>query len=115
MFCILNTFAHRIPTSHERFMDIILFLQHPEVSGMYQWCGKEVMTKYDMVLQMADVFQLSHEHIQPADADEPGTSTTRPFDTQMDTSRLEALNIGTHTVFKQGIKSCLESWVPKQK
>jgi hypothetical protein len=41
---------------------------------------------------------------------EPSPGAPRPFDTTMDTSRLEDLNISYHTPFEKGIEECLQKW-----
>ena len=40
--------------------------------GIYQWCGIEPMTKYDMVKSMAKVFDLNHSHIKGVKEPSPG-------------------------------------------
>ena len=76
--------------------------------GVYQWCGTEAMTKYDMIKSMSEAFDLDHSHIKGVK--EPSPGATRPYDTTMDTSRLLDLGIQHHTPFKIGIKSSLEKW-----
>ena len=77
-------------------------------NGIYQWCGSEAMTKYDMIKCMAEVFDLDHSHIKGIKEPSPGAA--RPYDTTMDTSRLLDLGIQHHTPFKVGIKASLEKW-----
>lgn len=76
--------------------------------GVYQWCGSEALTKYDMIKIMADQFGLDFAHIKPLNGPSPGAP--RPYDTTMDTSRLSKFGIRHHTPFAEGIKSCLEKW-----
>nr|CAD7568677.1 unnamed protein product [Timema californicum] len=64
-------------------------LQRENISGIYQWCGKETLTKYEMVLQMAGVFNLPHSHITPASDPPALSSAVRPYDTRLDTTRVE--------------------------
>ena len=80
-------------------------MQGPEPAGVYQWCGSEPLTKYDMVKTMAEVFQLPHSHIKGLK--EPSPGAPRPYDTTMDTSRLLQLGISHHTTFREGIKSSI--------
>lgn len=93
---------------------LVYCLQDVTVSGIFQWCGSEVFTKFDMVQIMGEVFSLPHAHISKAPVPSDGTSVTvsRPYDTQMDRSRLESLGIGKHTTFSSGIRSALSAWVP---
>jgi dTDP-4-dehydrorhamnose reductase len=76
--------------------------------GIYQWCGSEPMTKYDMVQTMGRKFDMDCSHIQGVKGPSPGAP--RPFDTTMDTSRLTAMGIKHHTPFPAGIKSALLKW-----
>jgi dTDP-4-dehydrorhamnose reductase len=87
--------------------------QDENICGIFHWCGKEVFTKYDMLVQMASVFQLPYNsHVTP-DSNPPSAAATtlRPYDTTLDTSRLEQLGIEYHTPFNVGIKSALQSWI----
>ena len=78
------------------------------VEGIYQWCGKEPLTKYEMVKIMSQVFSLNHSHVKGIKEASPGAP--RPFDTSMDCSRLKNLGIEHHTQFSEGIKKALEKW-----
>ena len=84
------------------------------VSGIYQWCGREPLTKYGMVRAMASAFKLDIEHVE-GNAEKPpdDAKTKRPHDTTMDTSRLEELGIAEHVKFAEGVKDALEKWVAK--
>ena len=77
--------------------------------GIYQWCGSEPLTKYEMVKIMGKVFKLDHKHVKGVK--EPSPGAPRPFDTTMDTSRLLDLYIANyHTPFEEGIRMSLEKW-----
>ncbi|XP_039299395.1 methionine adenosyltransferase 2 subunit beta-like isoform X2 [Nilaparvata lugens] len=83
------------------------------LKGIFHWCGNEVFTKYQMVVKMSEVFGLPMDHLT---ADKSVTSSvTRPFDTQLDTSRLVQLGFGQHTPFTQGINQALSQWVSDRK
>lgn len=77
------------------------------MKGVYQWSGREKMTKYDMILTMARVFSLPHDHLTPSLTPSP----IRPYDPEMDVSRLTDLGISHHTKFEDGVKECLAAWV----
>ncbi|XP_045124740.1 methionine adenosyltransferase 2 subunit beta-like isoform X2 [Portunus trituberculatus] len=77
------------------------------LSGIYQWSGREKLTKYEMTLKMALVFSLPHSHVTPS----MDASPLRPHDPEMDVSRLTELGISHHTKFEEAIKECLASWV----
>ncbi|RXG70660.1 Methionine adenosyltransferase 2 subunit beta [Armadillidium vulgare] len=83
--------------------------QGTSVSGIYQWSGKEQLTKYGMLKAMAEVFSLPFEHIKPDRNPSPGAP--RPYDALMDNSKLENLQISHHIDFKSGIKECLKNWI----
>jgi len=87
--------------------------QDDKICGIFHWCGKEVLTKYGMLVQMAHTFHLPYDsHVTPDSSMPSATTTTpRPYNTTLDTSRLEQLGIGHHTPFSVGIKSALQSWV----
>lgn len=85
--------------------------QENRLSGVFHWCGEEKMTKYEMTLKMAEVFKLPHSHVKPDTTQVP--STTRPFDTELDRSRLVQLGFGKHTPFSEGVRDALTPWVQK--
>jgi len=87
-------------------------LQDDNICGIFHWRGKELLTKYGMLVQMAHTFHLPYDsHVTPDSSTPSATSTPRPYNTTLDTSRLEQLGIGRHTPFSVGIKSALQSWV----
>lgn len=65
-----------------------------------------------MVLRISEIFGLPHNHIKPI-TNAGGSSTTRPYNTTMDTSKLVNLGYGQHTSFNIGIKNVLTPWVKK--
>lgn len=96
------------PIIHQILKQINLF-KDKEINGIFQWSGKEQLTKYDMIVAMSRVLSLSHDHITPDPNPAPGAP--RPYDARMDSSRLEALGISHHTAFDVGIKECLNPWL----
>ena len=61
--------------------------------GVYQWSGREPLTKYGMVRAMAAAFKLDAGNVE-GNAERPPDDdgkTKRPRDVTMDTSRLEEL------------------------
>ncbi|XP_054929584.1 methionine adenosyltransferase 2 subunit beta-like isoform X2 [Dermacentor andersoni] len=71
------------------------------VSGVYQWCGLEPLTKYAMVRAIGQAHGLSTDHVSP-DA-EPSSGAPRPRDCRLEHSRLQQLGIARHTPFAQGV------------
>lgn len=82
-----------------------------DVKGIYQWCGAEVLTKYQMVQAMAQVFHLPMDHITGVRDAGPSGGVVRPYDTRLDVARLRALGFGQHTPFEKGIEDALKSWI----
>ncbi|XP_046395533.1 methionine adenosyltransferase 2 subunit beta-like [Ischnura elegans] len=114
--CNMSNYERRYPSSTEDIAEICLALAEKKlagspISGIFQWSGKEALTKYEMVLKMAKVFGLPHEHVKPVDG--PGSGgAPRPYDTQLDsTSLVEALGTSPkHTPFEEGIKASLSAF-----
>merc|ERR1719362_1826048 len=113
--CEMSDYEIRRPTHVNDIASIVYDLSQMLIepgenvpSGIYQWCGLQPLTKYDMVKSMAKVFNLDGNHVKGVK--EPSPGAPRPFDTTMDTSRLEDLNISCHTPFEKGIEECLQKW-----
>lgn len=82
--------------------------ENPDLTGFFHWTGSEMMTKYDMALLMAEVFDLPSSHIV-ADT-KPSAGAPRPFDCHLDSSRLDDLGAKERTPFKEAIKEALKSF-----
>lgn len=63
-----------------------------------------------MVTKMAYIFGMSIDRVVPVNEQ---IGVKRPFNTLLDVSRINQLNIGIHTNFEDGMKSVLASWVDK--
>lgn len=83
--------------------------QEKSLRGIYQWCGEEKMTKYDMMLRIAEVFKLPYSHVKPDKS--KVADANRPMDPELDRSRLTELGFGQHTPFRKGIYDVLSTWV----
>merc|ERR1711962_107951 len=108
--CEMSDYEIRRPSHVKDIASIVYYLSRmlvgknaPEKSipfGIYQWCGSEPLTKYEMVKIMGKVFKLDHKHVKGVK--EPSPGAPRPFDTTMDTSRLLDLYIANyHTPFEE--------------
>ena len=81
--------------------------------GVWHWSSSEPMTKYQMVMQMAALFNMSSDHVIPVK--EPSPGALRPYNSALDCSDLREIlpdhGADIATPFKEGIKSCLEPFV----
>lgn len=115
--CVMSDYERRYPTHCADVAYVIKELcsrrmQEPaSVQGIYHWSGSEEMTKYDMALIMAQVCNLSTDHIV-ADK-EPSKGAPRPYNAQLHPGRVTALGINKFTPFEQGIKEVLAKYAPK--
>ncbi|XP_077122089.1 methionine adenosyltransferase 2 subunit beta isoform X1 [Ranitomeya variabilis] len=89
-------------------------LQDPSLKGIFHWSGNEQMTKYEIACAMADAFNLPSSHLRPI-SEEPVGAAPRPWNPQLDCSRLEALGIGQRTPFRVGIRESLWPFLPAKK
>lgn len=80
------------------------------MTGTWHWSGAESMTKYSMVCQMDDMFDLQH-----ISNPNPPTGTPRPHNTALSCTELESMmkdgGAIMRTSFKQGIKQSLQSFI----
>jgi len=87
-------------------------IDHFSMTGIWHWSGKEAMSKYLMVCQMAEIFGLPHSHLTPNP--NPPSGTPRPHNTALSCSELESMmedgGASMCTSFKQGIKQCLQPY-----
>eukprot|EP00058_Branchiostoma_floridae_P025888 XP_002611378.1 hypothetical protein BRAFLDRAFT_73226 [Branchiostoma floridae] len=86
-------------------------LQDPSLHGVFHWSGDEEMTKYTMSIAMAEVFSLPSSHLVPDK--EPSGGAPRPYNAQLDVSRLTDLGIGKTRPFRESIKEVLQPFLKK--
>ncbi|KAK0059631.1 methionine adenosyltransferase 2 subunit beta [Biomphalaria pfeifferi] len=111
----MNHCERRYPTSCSDLAVALKILvdsriKNPDLTGFFHWSSTDMMTKYDMALAMAQLFGLPSHHLI-ADV-KPSTGAPRPYDCQLDCSRMESLGATKRTPFKTGIKSVLENFYP---
>jgi len=115
----VSSYELRRPSSTEDISCIITQLVSKklaspgDIRGVYQWSGKEELTKYDMVKIMAEVFNLPMDHIVE-DATEGSGPVARPRDVTMSTTRLEQLGISRHTPFADSVRRLFSKFVNQQ-
>ena len=115
----MDDYAFRYPTLVDDIATVCRFIAEKRITdssfkGIWHWSGTEVMTKYAMVCQMAEIFGLSHSHLIP-NPDAPSAGTPRPRNTALSCSDLESMmedgGASMRTPFKEGIKQCLQPFV----
>src|SRR6201996_8628923 len=74
------------------------------IRGIVQWSGDEPMNKYEIAMRLAEALQLDAQ-LTPQHM--PTDATPRPHNCHLDSSRLEALQIGRRTPFDTAIRQVL--------
>lgn len=93
----------RTPTLAEDLaMGCWLAVQH-DAEGIFNISSKEILTPYDMALQVADYFNLNKSYIRQADASNFSQPAKRPPRTGFDISKAESVLGFTPHNFNQGI------------
>ncbi|CAM3517801.1 dTDP-4-dehydrorhamnose reductase family protein [Shewanella pealeana] len=106
----LDDWAVRSPTStadiavaiHEM---LVLQLAGKQLSGRYHFSAEETMSKYQMLLVMAEILGLDTGHLIAVTS--PTDSAKRPKDCSLSCERLASLGIKSRLPFKVGIESAL--------
>ena len=82
-------------------------LDNEALKGIYHFSGKEIMSKYQMLLMLGELFGLTTQHLTPIS--EPTDSAKRPHDCTLSCQRLESLGIVSQVSFMQGARDSLIS------
>lgn len=111
----VDHWAKRYPTSTQDVARVISEIivhreTHPGFHGIYHWSGNECLTKYEMALRIAEIWEIGADHLLP-DAKAP-RGTPRPYDCQLDCSGLEALGMSARTSFNDTISEALAPFRP---
>jgi len=106
----VDHWAVRSPTSTADIAQAIdkMIAQHieaPIVQGIYHFSAAETMTKYQMLLTLGDILQLSTAHLTPEST--PTDNAKRPRDCSLSCARLAALGIRTDIDFATGARQAL--------
>ncbi|MCP3128722.1 SDR family oxidoreductase [Shewanella sp. KJ2020] len=106
----IDNWAVRSPTSTADIANAIdkLIAQHIErsiVQGIYHFSAAETMTKYQMLLTLGEILQLSTAHLTPEST--PTDSAKRPRDCTLSCARLAALGIRSDIHFATGVRQAL--------
>ena len=114
----IDAYQLRYPTLVDDVGAVCRFIAEKRIKdssfkGIWHWSGTEVMTKYSMICQMAEIFGLPHGHLTP-NPDPPG-GTPRPHNTAFSCSELESMmedgGASMRTPYKEAIKQCLQPFV----
>ncbi|KAK6173235.1 hypothetical protein SNE40_016724 [Patella caerulea] len=113
--CVMSNYERRYPTYCPDIAVVIrrlsdIRLKNNDVKGIYHWSGDENMTKYDMAVVMAECFGISTNHIEADNSASPGAP--RPYDSHLDTSRLDDLVLVPRSPFKDSILKVLKDYYP---
>lgn len=111
----IDDWAVRSPTSTADIANAIdklialhlqsLHLQQTIVQGIYHFSAAETMTKYQMLLTLGEILQLSTAHLTPEST--PTDSAKRPRDCTLNCARLAALGIRSDIDFATGARQAL--------
>ncbi len=106
----LENWAVRYPTLTDDVADIIRQLlhsvNHTHLHGIFHFSGEQAMTKYTMGMIMAECLKLDQTRLIPDN--NPPKGAPRPQNSQLDTSRLNKLQIRQQTLFERSIAEILE-------
>ncbi|MCU7975140.1 SDR family oxidoreductase [Shewanella sp. SW36] len=80
-------------------------IEHSTVQGIYHFSAVETMTKYQMLLTLGDILQLSTAHLTPEST--PTDNAKRPRDCTLSCARLAAMGICSEINFATGVRQAL--------
>ena len=97
----MSSYEVRCP-SHTRDVARILLdiLRQEPTGGVYHWCGRDKLSKWEMCQIISEEFSLDISHVEEVKG---GDATPRPRDVELDRTKLERLGISHHTDFKNGM------------
>ncbi len=106
----VDHWAIRSPTSTADIAQAIdkMIAQHivaSIVQGIYHFSAAETMTKYQMLLTLGEILQLSTAHLTPEST--PTDNAKRPRDCSLSCARLAALGICSEINFATGVRQAL--------
>lgn len=80
-------------------------IEHSTVQGIYHFSAAKTMTKYQMLLTLGEILQLSTAHLTPEST--PTDNAKRPRDCSLSCARLAALGISSEINFATGVRQAL--------
>jgi len=85
-------------------------LEHCGLYGTWHMSGPERFTKYEIAVEIAKVFGLSHDHILPSAIPNPKV----PQDAQFNCVALDVMGLRKKTPFTLAIRTILEPWMTQK-
>jgi len=111
---LVDHYSVRYPTYTRDIAQCVVLLaerrlKHCSLSGTWHFAADVPMTKYEMLIQMAELLNASHDHIQPQTTPDPNAAT-RPQNVQLDTTAIKMMGFLKITPFKEGMKQVLDEY-----
>lgn len=112
----MSDYEKRYPTHTRdvgRFIEALAsdVVSNPDLRrGVWHFGGTECYTKYGMALIMAEIFNMSSDHLIAVK--EPSSGAPRPFNNQFEMSETERQFVITMTPLREGLKDVLKTYIP---
>eukprot|EP00092_Neocalanus_flemingeri_P025613 GFUD01027768.1.p1 GENE.GFUD01027768.1~~GFUD01027768.1.p1 ORF type:complete len:294 (+),score=81.21 GFUD01027768.1:32-913(+) len=105
----MSSYEVRCPSHTQDIARILLDMirKSPE-GGIYQWCGLEKLSKWDMCKIISKETGLDIGHLEEVVG---AGGTPRPRDVELDREKLRRLGIEHHTQFKEGVMGDLKQFL----
>ncbi|KAJ3102148.1 Methionine adenosyltransferase 2 subunit beta [Physocladia obscura] len=91
---LMDDFQIRYPTNCDDAASALIRLvsqsiSKKSISGVYHFCGKDKMTKYEMCVVIAGALGISIEHLEPLRDFPTSALAARPYNAELSNSRIE--------------------------
>jgi len=105
----MSSYEVRCPSHTKDIARILLDMVRKSLpGGIYQWCGLEKLSKWDMCKMISKETGLDISHLEEVMG---AGGTPRPRDVELDREKLRQLGIEHHTVFKEGVMDDLKQFL----
>jgi len=94
----------RFPTWIRDVAEAVAFLIERDQTGVLHYSGREGLTRHEMIRIAAEVLGHPADHVRPSEDVVPRRAA-RPRDSQLDTTRIEALGFRRFTPFREVVKA----------
>merc|ERR1712137_273514 len=82
-------------------------MKHCSLSGTWHFSGNESMTKYEMVVKIAQLLGVTHDHVIAKTEPDTG-AVSRPHNSQLETSAVRVMGFLKITPFEQAMRQVLD-------